>query len=280
MTVPQLQIEELDQQNKAMQGRLKAERLQYTGKLSDKDDIISDLRSKIASLTSSPDAQDLQSARQKLTEAREDATQVREDLAATRRYLDELQGEHEDLIEKHNLLKDKSVFMEKTVKDLSGQKDDLEKKVYEWTEKTYDWKRKAETAERKLKENGDGKDKDGNEGGDPQSSADAADEAPQGMFLQAAMDKGKPEKKAAPWKIFKNGQENQDLSPEEIRIRVLEEQNLDFEAKISQLNSDIVKMQAAHKNELYSSKKKVAQLEGENEALALQNATLEQLAGR
>lgn len=269
LTVPQLQIEELDQENKALQGRLKGERLEYTSKLSSKDDIISHLRSELTSYTSSPDAQNIQSARQKLTEAREDATQVREDLAATRKYAEELQGEREDLVEKYNLLKDKSVFMEKTVKDLSEKSDNLAKKVLEWTEKTYDWKQRAESAEHKLRMQGDGKNK-----------VEAVDAEPQGMNLQAIMDKGKPEKKAASWKIFINGPETQDLSSEEIQIRVLEERNLDFEAKIAQLNSDMVRMQTGHKNELYNTKKKIAQLTGENEALALQNSTLEQLRGR
>mmetsp|Transcript_22728 Transcript_22728/g.47673 ORF Transcript_22728/g.47673 Transcript_22728/m.47673 type:complete len:119 (+) Transcript_22728:1548-1904(+) len=116
--------------------------------------------------------------------------------------------------------------------------------------------------------------------GDGKNKVEAVDAEPQGMNLQAIMDKGKPEKKAASWKIFINGPETQDLSSEEIQIRVLEERNLDFEAKIAQLNSDMVRMQTGHKNELYNTKKKIAQLTGENEALALQNSTLEQLRGR
>lgn len=275
LTVPQLQIEELDQENKALQGRLKGERLEYTSKLSAKDDIISNLRAELNTFTSSPDAQDLQSARQKLTEAREDATQVREDLARTRKYVEEIQGDREDLVEKYNLLKDKSVFMEKTVKDLSEKSDNLAKKLLVWTEKTYDWKKKAEAAERKLQEQKASKDK----GGSETKSANAPGD-PQTMFLQAAMEKGKPEKKSGSWGIFKNGSGDQDSSPEEGELRALRDKNLEFEAKIAQLNSDLVKMQTAHKNELYSTKKKIAQLEGENDALVLQNATLSQLSQR
>ena len=50
------------------------------------------------------------------------------------------------------------------------------------------------------------------------------------------------------------------------------------EAIIADLKSEIVKLSAGHKEELYVIKKKIAQLEGENEALVLQNATLEKLS--
>merc|ERR1719310_106087 len=136
MTVPQLQIDELDQENKALQGRLKGERLEYTSKLSSKDDIIQNLRSELANYTASPDAQDLSSALQKLADAREDATTVREDLATMAKKVEELRGEREDYMEEFNLLKDNNVFVEKTVKDLTEKADGLAKKVLEWTEKT------------------------------------------------------------------------------------------------------------------------------------------------
>mmetsp|Transcript_7595 Transcript_7595/g.18669 ORF Transcript_7595/g.18669 Transcript_7595/m.18669 type:complete len:880 (-) Transcript_7595:171-2810(-) len=273
MTVPQLQIEELDQENKALQGRLKGERLEYTSKLSAKDDVISSLRTELTNYTSSPDAQDLSAARQKLMEAREDATTVREDLAATQKVIEELHGEREDFMEEFNLMKDNNAFMEKTVKELTEKADGLAKKVLEWTEKTYDWKERAEKAERKVKENGDDK---ASEIDESEASGDKVD--PQGMFLQSAMDKGKKGGKTGLLGLFnKNSPENQDMSPEEVRLQVLEEQNQEYEAKIAQLSSDIVKMQSGHKEEVYMIKKKIAQLELENDAFSLQNSTLEKL---
>jgi chromosome segregation ATPase len=271
ITVPQLQIEELDQENKALQGRLKGERLEYTSKLSAKDDVIQNLRTELANYTASPDAQDLQSALQKLAEAREDATTVRESLAAAVTKIETLEGEKEDFMEEFNLLKDNNVFMEKTVKELTEKADGLAKKVLEWTEKTYDWKERAETAERKLEEGNVDKEKAGSETGDSAG--------PQTMFLQAAMDKGKKgNSNRGSWGILnKFASENQEESAEQVRVRVLEDQNIEYEAKIAQLSSDIVKMQTGHKEELYTTKKKIAQLEGENEALTLQNSTLQEL---
>mmetsp|Transcript_7596 Transcript_7596/g.18673 ORF Transcript_7596/g.18673 Transcript_7596/m.18673 type:complete len:106 (-) Transcript_7596:171-488(-) len=98
------------------------------------------------------------------------------------------------------------------------------------------------------------------------------------MFLQSAMDKGKKGGKTGLLGLFnKNSPENQDMSPEEVRLQVLEEQNQEYEAKIAQLSSDIVKMQSGHKEEVYMIKKKIAQLELENDAFSLQNSTLEKL---
>lgn len=266
MTVPQLQIEELDQENKALQGRLKGERLEYTSKLSAKDDVIQSLRAELSNFTSSPDAQDLQSALQKLSDARDDATTVRESLAAAMKKIEELQGEREDFLAEFNSMKDNNAFMEKTVKELNEKNDGLAKKVLEWTEKTYDWKQRAEAAEKMN-------------GNEEKAESDLGKADPQGMFLQVAMDKGKSAGgRGGSWGIFKKSNpDSGELSAEETRIRVLEEQNLEYEAKIAQLSSDIVKMQTGHKEELYTTKKKIAQLEGENEALSLQNATLEQL---
>jgi len=279
LTVPQLQIEELDQENKGLQGRLKGERLEYTSKLSSRDEIISNLKTKLAGYTASSDALDLQSARQKLNEAREDATTVREDLIAARKLIENLHGDREDLTEKYTLLKENSVFMEKSMKELNEKSDNLRAKVLEWTEKTYNWKQKAESAERKLEACNEEKSVDDN--GEPVESENFADAAPQGLLLHAAMEKGKRNSavssRSSSWGIFKNSSENQELTAEEIRIRILEEQNHDFEAKVSELNSELVRMQTAHKEELYTTKKKIAQLKGENEALTLQNSTLEQL---
>jgi chromosome segregation ATPase len=279
LTVPQLQIEELDQENKGLQGRLKGERLEYTSKLSSRDEIISNLKTKLAGYTASSDALDLQSARQKLNEAREDATTVREDLIAARKVIENLHGDREDLTEKYTLLKENSAFMEKSMKELNEKSDNLRDKVLEWTEKTYNWKQKAESAERKLEACNEEKSVDDN--GEPIESENFVDAAPQGLLLHAAMEKGKRNSavssRSSSWGIFKNSSENQELTAEEIRIRILEEQNHDFEAKVSELNSELVRMQTAHKEELYTTKKKIAQLEGENEALTLQNSTLEQL---
>merc|ERR1712188_240743 len=118
---------------------------------------------------------------------------------------------------------------------------------------------------------------------------------PQGMLLQAAMEKqlqqqqqqtnghgGNTQNRAGWRSVFRRGSmaatdatgaddgstgDESDTSASK-----------DSEAIIAGLKSEIVKISASHKEELYVIKKKITQLECENEALALQNATLEQLS--
>jgi chromosome segregation ATPase len=279
LTVPQLQIEELDAENKSLHQKMKSERLDYISKLEAKDEIIAKLREEVDAIHSSSDAQDLISAKQKLNEARSDAAAVREDLVAANKMIEELQGERAELVSRNNSLKENVGHLEKTIKDLNEKTEILTSKVLEWTEKTYEWKSKAESAERKLESYNDDK----SDFGDSQASGDVVDEAPQGLLLQAAMDKGKAAVAAAKrgsskWNIFRKEAEDYDGSADDIRIRTLEDRNQTLEDAIAELRSELVKTKTAHKEELYTTQKRIAQLEGENEALTLQNATLEEIS--
>ncbi len=273
LTVPQLQIEELDAERTSLQGRLKADRLDYTLKLAAKDEQIAKLQEEVGMYSGSSDAQDLVSARQKLNEARGDANAVREELETANQAIHELQGERDDLATINNSLKETVTILEKSVKELTEKTEMLSGKVLEWTQKTYSWKSKAETAERKLEAYSDEK----SDFGGSDASGDVVEEAPQGLFLQAAMDKNMKKGKQK-WNIFRKDSDGQDLSADDIRIRTLEERNQTLEDTVAELRSEMVKLQTSHKEELYSVHKKIAQLQGENEALSLQNATLQELS--
>merc|ERR1712093_547483 len=142
---------------------------------------------------------------------------------------------------------------------------------------------------------------------------------PQGMFLQAAIEKKKQKQKqeqqqntsgnngsndgnvtnnqnASRWRsLFRSGTSAAtDAAGADTLLRSSSSDNgssgddsdsslsmdsfSNSEAIIAGLKSEIVKLSASHKEELYIIKKKIAQLEGENEALVLQNATLEKLS--
>ena len=88
-TVPQLQIDELDAENKTLQGRLKAEKLDFTAKMNAKDETIEELKQKLEVYQNSGDAQDMGDARQKLQEARDDASGVRKNLEKVEKTLEE-----------------------------------------------------------------------------------------------------------------------------------------------------------------------------------------------
>ena len=47
---------------------------------------------------------------------------------------------------------------------------------------------------------------------------------------------------------------------------------------VAELRSELAKLSTSRKDESWLTRKKIAQLEGENEALVLQNATLEKLS--
>jgi hypothetical protein len=268
LTVPQLQIEELDAEMKKLKGKMKDEKVEYVRKLEAKDNAMAKLQRELDSYNASSDAPDLVSAKQKLADARADATAVREDLLAAKRMVDELQGERDDLVTRNNSLVDTIRVLEKDVEELTEKSEALNEKVKLWTEKTYHWKSKAEFAEQKLdawsEESYDG------------SSVDSREvrDAPQGLFLQAAMGKGRKSK----WYSFVKGGEGSNETADDIRIRTLEERNQTLEDELAELRSELIRMGASHKDELSSTQKKVARLEGENEALSLQNATLKQLS--
>jgi hypothetical protein len=188
--------------------------------------------------------------------------------------IEEMQVEREDLLEKNSVLLDNVRLLEKSVQDLTQKSDMLSGKVLDWTEKTYDWKAKAETLERKLEAY---KDDDANSGMvDSELSDDVVDDAPQGLLLQAAMEKSENKNKKK-WGIF-GGNQDQNMSVDEIRIKTLQERNDALEESLTEIRSEMVRMQTAHKEELYNAQKKIARLEGENDALVLQNQTLSHLA--
>jgi len=155
---------------------------------------------------------------------------------------------------------------------LTVKSNDLGEKVLKWTEQTYDWKARAEAAEKKLQAFSEGNEI-------TSDSGSMAEEAPQGLFLQAVMDKQENSKKiASRWSLFRTAPNiEEDPSVEEIRIKSLEEQNSSLVTKNSELQSELVKLQSAHKDEIYNKQKQITQLEGENEALKLKNQTLEEI---
>jgi len=225
----------------------------------------------------------LVSTKRKVNEARADAASVRESLKASEERCRELESMNEEL-------KEKGAEAAESKREL----DDLKQKVCEWTERTYQWKSRAETAERKLQTldpSGDEEDTNAVE------ALATVVSNPQGMLLQAAIEKqqqlqqqqqqtngnnGNNQNRAGWRSVFRRGSmaatdatgaddgstgDESDTSASK-----------DSEAIIAGLKSEIMKISASHKEELYVIKKKITQLECENEALVLKNTTLEQLS--
>jgi len=226
---------------------------------------------------STDDVTDIENAKQKVYEARADATSVRESLEISTKKCAEMILENEKIAKRNSELV-----------DTTRERDELKDLVRDWTAQTYQWKRRAEEAESKLnKMNGDS-------GSDDLNESDH-----QGMMIAAAMEnrsgggnKEKVEKKSG-WSLFgRNSNPNSLHSAHSSSrlgdTRAVSDGDASTEAKdaqiagmnetIAKLRSDLVQMSTAHKEEAYLTKKCITELEGENDALKVQNETLEQLS--
>ena len=344
-TVPQLQIDELDEQLITVQAKLKSERLSFESKLTSRDVQIQDLMTKLecysglavveqhdpsssssfssghmstTTTTTNPPShftQDLISVRTKLNEARADATAVREELAVALTSIEDLKIERNDLVERNDMLVDKSSKLEQTVKELTTKTDELHVKLLEWTERTYDWKERAESAERKLTSlleqqkkqqqqqqhyhDEYGTDTTGTMSSSSSATDDIAVESEQpspvttiqGLYLQSVMDQRKTSSGSGSggggggggggWNLFRKvggsssggtggGDPSGNNTMDQTRIKTLEDQRTELLEQVAELQSEVVKLQSHHKNEIYTSQKTIERLESDVEALTEQ----------
>jgi len=226
---------------------------------------------------STDDVTDIENAKQKVYEARADATSVRESLEISTKKCAEMILENEKIAKRNSELV-----------DTTRERDELKDLVRDWTAQTYQWKRRAEEAESKLnKMNGDS-------GSDDLNESDH-----QGMMIAAAMgnrgergNKEKVEKKG--WSLFGRNNSNHNslhsahssnrlgdtraVSDGDASTEAKDDQIAGMNETIAKLRSDLVQMSTAHKEEAYLTKKCITELEGENDALQVQNRTLEQLS--
>ncbi|KAL3914002.1 MAG: hypothetical protein SGARI_000359, partial [Bacillariaceae sp.] len=272
-TVPQLQIDELDAENKTLQGRLKAEKLDYNVKINMKDEAIEELTRKLDVYENAGDAQDMGDARQKLQEARDDASGVRKNLEKVNQTLEEMKVEMDRVLTKNADLAESNQQMKDSNKALNAKVEELNKDILEWMDKAYNWKDKADTAARKVEDLG-GKDTDTMS---ISSGGMAAALANQGMFLAAAMEKtvGSAAEKRKSWNPFvkkqahpKPGEEDGgDESANATVIRSLQDQKDQLEDTVSLLQAENDTIEEEHKNEMAEMMVKLARLESENAAL-------------
>lgn len=276
VTVHKLQVEELEEERKALQGKLKGEKLDASAKLSQRDEKITSLEQELSRFRGVNEFEEIAIVREELSQAKAELEIATRELDAAQKLLTKVKGEKEDLLERNNKLNMEVKRLEKSVNDLTAKSNDLGEKVLKWTEQTYEWKGRAETAEKKLSAFSEGNDI-------TSDSGSVAEEAPQGLFLQAVMDKQENSKKSASrWSLFRTTAQGseEDQTVEEIRIKGLEEQNMTLLNKNSELQSELVKIQATHKDEIYHKQKQISQLEGENEALKVKNQTLEEICAQ
>lgn len=303
--VTKLQLEELDDEVRTLQNKLTAERLESLSKTQSRDETIEQFKTKLrryeavpslslASPPSSPepssklvmlppppsaaktstittdDVHSIESARQKVYEARADATLIRQSLEVSTQQCAELARSNEELVKLNSELV-----------DTTRERGDLELRLLEWTERSFEWKSRAQEAERKLASASSGSNNNNTGSSSKSTTGDEFECNPQGMMIQAAIEK-KDTTTTKRWSIFRSAPSDnhvadagaEPLSPLSNPKTTI----VSLESTISKLRSEMVQTSTAHKDEAYLIKKKIAQLEGENEALVLQNATLEKLS--
>lgn len=261
-TVNKLQLDELEEEKKALQGKLKGERLDFTSKLTQREETITTLEMELAKYKGNSEFEEIAVVRETLNKTKVELDTARNELEVAQKMLTKTKASKEELLERNNILNENVKVLQKNYHEVEEKNKDLSEKVLKWTEQTYEWKSRAETAERKVESMTA-------EGSDVGSET-GSENAPQGLFLQAIMDKKESAKKQnGRWSIFGRGGQGSDdgLSPEEIRIKALEQRNESLTATISELRSEIVKMQTAHKEEAYTIQKRIKELQEENEAL-------------
>jgi len=275
-------LNQLKDENTALNGRLKSEQLDSKMKLQNKENSIASLQIEVARLTkeqkerdSAPDSSP--SLLLEIETLKTEATKRSAEFEDVRMKKTELENEVEGL---QNASIEATARLSNLETELSQQKNEIEnqrrktlewqKKTGEWSEKAVTWKNRAEHWEKKAKES--------NNDNASMASDDAAQVDPQALFLAAAV-----EKKAVSavnangsWRLGRRifGMSTDSDDEAQALITKLEGENLLRENEIKTLKSEMVKMQTNYKDKAYSMTQDYDKLKKEKEAIELQNANL------
>jgi aspartate beta-hydroxylase len=280
-------LKELENDNSALQARLKSEQLVSTDKMKKKDEAIAKLQKEMAQLKNDQSARDADpnsaaSLQQEVAYIKAEAEAAKDELDEVQKLNIILSEEIEDLQAAKAELKDDFHTLQKEVADWKRQAADWQRKAVEWkikssdwTAKTFEWKDKAEFFERMVRELDPSRLEGGGEFSKPES---APEPSPQALFLQAAMNR-----KVAPAPkmgifggIFSKGSTDVGSDGEaEARCKELEEENAEQAEIIKKLRSEIVTIQASFKEAAYHSQKRLQLIQQENDDIALKNTNLQ-----
>jgi chromosome segregation ATPase len=282
-------LKELEDDNSALQARLKSEQLDSSVKLKKKEETVVSLQMDMAKVKKDladrdSDPESVNTLKEEVANLKEDAESTAMDLEDAQKHNGMLQEEIEDLQSVQTVLRTEmknlqteAVDSKRQVAEWKRKSDEWKTKVGEWTEKAFQWKEKAELWENRVKElNPDGAESEGESKKNP-----AKEITPQELFLQAAMEKKKASSTApGGWGriggLFSKGSEGGMEDDEaQTRIKELEEANAAQHETIKLLRSELVKVQASFKEEAYNATKKLQQLHAENQAVELKNTNLQ-----
>jgi predicted nucleic acid-binding Zn-ribbon protein len=274
-------LKTLEDENGALNGRLKSEQLDSTMKFKSKDNTIAELQTEVTRLTGE---------QQELNNAPDSSSTLLKEIASLKRNAELSRTDFEDAqmkkVELQNevngmqLASKEMIVCVSTLKaEIASQKKEVDyhkrkttewqKKSGEWCDKASKWKDKAEQWESKANESNPAASSSSS------GSADTAQVEPQALFLAAAVQKKATAANGngSSWRdIFTKASENEDET--QAMIGNLENENSKQESEIKTLKSEMVKMQSKYKEQAYNKKQHFDQLLKEKEAIELTNANL------
>jgi len=274
------QLKTFEDENTALNGRLKSQQLDSTMKFKSKDNSIAELQTKLDRMTSEQQERDnapdsSPSLLQEIESLKANADISRTGFEDSQMKKIQLQNEVNDLqlankekIACISVLQLETAEQKKEVDSHKRKTIEWQKKSGEWSDKAFKWKEKAEQFENMAK--------DSNASSRSGSTADSPQVEPQALFLAAAV-----EKKAtttangngSTWRlggIFTKSSENEDET--QTLIGELENENSKQEMEIKILKSEMVKMQSKYKEQAYVKEQQFHQLLKEKEDIELINA--------
>jgi hypothetical protein len=278
-------MNELEDENTALNGRLKSEQLESTMKLRNTANTIAELQTEMARLTqdqkkrdSAPDSSpsllvEIETLKTKVTKRNSDFEDVRMNKIELENEVEGLQNINAKIISRLSILESEIAEQKKEFENQRRKTLEWQKKTGEWSEKAVIWKQKSEHWEKKAKES--------NNDASSSASDEAAQAEPQALFLAAAVEKKAANISAAnangSWRLGRRifGMSSADSEDEtHVLICKLEAENYLKEAEIKTLKSEMVKMQTSYKEQAYSKIQEFEKLQKEKDAIELKNANL------
>ena len=275
-------LKTLQDENTALNGRLKSEQLDSAMKLNRKDNKIDELRTELDRFTNEQRKRDSDpdSSSSLLTEIEilnEDVKTGKKDFQDAQMKKIDLQNRVNDLevVNKEMMQNVSNLQLEianqkKEVDNYKRKTIEWQKKSGEWSDKAFKWKEKSEQLERKTKDSYSVSESD--------RSSDKTQTEPQASFLAAAVEKKATTNingSGSNWRlggIFTKPSENEDDT--QALISKLENENNMYEKEIKTLKSEMIKLRQKFKEEAYNKEQQFKTLQKEKEATDLTNTNL------
>eukprot|EP00535_Pseudo-nitzschia_heimii_P005469 CAMPEP_0197184720 /NCGR_PEP_ID=MMETSP1423-20130617/10413_1 /TAXON_ID=476441 /ORGANISM="Pseudo-nitzschia heimii, Strain UNC1101" /LENGTH=996 /DNA_ID=CAMNT_0042635603 /DNA_START=373 /DNA_END=3363 /DNA_ORIENTATION=- len=274
----------LENENVALNGRLKSEQLDSTIKIQNKEKSIAGLQTELSRLTnelkervSAPDSSP--TLRLEIENMKIEAENRKIKFKDVQTKKIELEKQIEGLQNTNTDIKTRLSNFEAAVGDQKREFENQKRKALEWQKKTGEWSEKAIVWKQKA-EHWEKKAKEVNNDSASFASEDAAQAEPQALFLAAAVEKKASGTSAAnvngSWRLGRRifGMTSDGEDETQPLISKLEGENVLKQNEIKNLKSEIIRIQSRYKEQAYSKVQECEKLQNENATLEFKNENL------